>query len=204
MSTRNSCTFYIVRHGETDWNAQHLIQGHSDISLNANGELQAKELAEELKDVEFDMIFSSDLMRAKKTAEIIALEKRLAVVTTEILRERRFGRFEGVHVLELKEVDEILKSLDKEARFKFRSDKDAESDKDLINKLIPFIREVAIGNPKGKILIVSHGGVLSALIRHIEGVNPFRVKINNLGYIVIESDGVEMVIKDKKGVRYEN
>lgn len=68
------CTLYIVRHGQTDWNVRKIIQGHSDIPLNTEGQEQARVLAESLKNVHFDKIISSDLVRAKRTAEIVALE----------------------------------------------------------------------------------------------------------------------------------
>src|SRR5689334_14138742 len=91
----NMTTFYLIRHGETDWNNQHLLQGQIDIPLNAKGEEQAQELAQVLKDINFDLAFSSDLIRAKRTTEIVALEKQLMIETTKTLRERAFGEFEG-------------------------------------------------------------------------------------------------------------
>ena len=75
----------------TEWNEIGLIQGHSDSPLTAQGITQAKELAKKLKNVKFDLIFSSDLLRAKRTAEIIALEHKLFVQTSKLLRERDFG-----------------------------------------------------------------------------------------------------------------
>src|SRR3989338_5919677 len=99
---QNFCTIYLVRHGETEWNEKKIIQGHSDIPLNKKGELQAKELGQEFKGIHFDAVFSSNLIRAKRTAEIAVLEKKLAVVTTNALRERMFGRFEGKHISELR------------------------------------------------------------------------------------------------------
>lgn len=84
------CTFYIVRHGETLWNVKGLLQGIKDSALTPTGEKQARELAAELESVNFDVIFSSDLLRARRTAEIIALERKLAVKTSQLLRERQF------------------------------------------------------------------------------------------------------------------
>src|SRR5258708_18492 len=95
MNDSKLTTFYMVRHGQTDWNKQHRLQGTVDNSLNEMGEQQAKELADVLKDVSFDLAFSSDLLRAKRTAEIIVLEKKLHVATTGLLRERSFGKHEG-------------------------------------------------------------------------------------------------------------
>src|SRR3989339_1397072 len=91
----NYCHLYLVRHGETEWNVQKIIQGHKDIPLNQKGEKQARRLAKKLVKIKFGVVFSSDLLRAKRTAEIVVLEKKIAVKTTKTLRERHFGRFEG-------------------------------------------------------------------------------------------------------------
>ena len=85
---------YIVRHGETDWNKEHRIQGHVDIPLNDQGKLDAKKAKDKLKKVKFDVVFSSPLSRAYETAKIITdneiiIDKRLMEplkdVTTGIL-----------------------------------------------------------------------------------------------------------------------
>lgn len=60
----NFCTFYVVRHGETEWNVARKIQGHLDSSLTENGLSQAKELGKQLQTTHFDAVFSSDLLRA--------------------------------------------------------------------------------------------------------------------------------------------
>ena len=62
---------YIIRHGETDWNKEHRIQGHQDIPLNDQGRLDAKVAKKKLKNVKFDVVFSSPLKRAYETAKII-------------------------------------------------------------------------------------------------------------------------------------
>ena len=87
----NLTTIYIVRHGETNQNVKRIIEGHGDTPLNENGEMQAKLISEKLRHVQFDLAFSSDLLRAKRTAEIIALEHNLLVETTRLLRERYYG-----------------------------------------------------------------------------------------------------------------
>src|SRR3989344_4287192 len=113
----NICTFYIVRHGQTDWNKKHLIQGQTDIPLNEEGKLQAKGLAAELRNTHFDAVFSSDLTRTRQTAEILALERKLAVETRKALRERTFGKLEGKPTSKLKAVHaELIKLTDEEVK----------------------------------------------------------------------------------------
>lgn len=87
---------YLFRHGETDWNFQKRWQGHSDIPLNATGLQQAARLAEELKSFGIQHIFSSDLLRAKQTAEIAAGVHRLKITLDSRLRETNLGKAEGL------------------------------------------------------------------------------------------------------------
>ncbi|MCL1883078.1 MAG: histidine phosphatase family protein [Defluviitaleaceae bacterium] len=84
-----------IRHGETDWNVAKKLQGSVDIPLNKAGLNQAERLAERLSSEPCDIIYTSDLMRAKKTAEIINSRHNVELVTTPNLREAGFGEFEG-------------------------------------------------------------------------------------------------------------
>ncbi|MCL2372749.1 MAG: histidine phosphatase family protein [Defluviitaleaceae bacterium] len=84
-----------VRHGETDWNVARRAQGSKDIELNQNGINQAQLLAERLANEPCDIIYSSDLKRAYKTAEIINNRHHVPLIATPELRESSFGKFEG-------------------------------------------------------------------------------------------------------------
>src|SRR6266404_3116977 len=94
-ATDNYCTIYVVRHGESESNVEKVVAGNTDKQLTKAGERQARERGEHLAKIKFDAVFSSDLMRAKRTAELIAMERELAVMTTELLRERNFGEWEN-------------------------------------------------------------------------------------------------------------
>jgi len=201
------CTFYIVRHGETEWNVKGLFQGQKDSNLTEKGIGQAKLIAKKFKNINFDAIFSSDLIRAKKTAEIIALEHKIAVDTREILRERNFGRLEGRKGDEIKEElkDLFLKfenASDKE-KLKFRYVPDMESDEELIGRLITFLREIAVVYSGKTVLIVSHGGMMRTLLIHL-GYGRYNElpsgTIENTGYFILESDGVDFFIRKTEGV----
>ena len=73
-------TLLLIRHGETDWNAEHRWQGHADVPLNARGREQAKALAEELAPEGIDAIYASDLSRARDTAEIVGERRQPALL----------------------------------------------------------------------------------------------------------------------------
>ncbi len=92
---------FLIRHGETDWNAERRLQGHTDIGLNAKGERQAEALGIALEDQCFDAVISSDLVRAKNTAQAIAERQNLSVQVDLRLRERCYGAFESLTYAEI-------------------------------------------------------------------------------------------------------
>ena len=86
---------YLIRHGETDWNAEGRFQGHSDIPLNAKGIAQAVSLKASLSKISFSAALSSDLSRARQTAELILQSRSLPIIESPALRERNAGALEG-------------------------------------------------------------------------------------------------------------
>lgn len=87
---------YIMRHGKTDWNAMHQLQGRTDIPLNDEGREMAKRAAEEYRDVHFDICYCSPLCRARETAEILLAGREIPIVTDDRLVEMSYGIYEGV------------------------------------------------------------------------------------------------------------
>jgi broad specificity phosphatase PhoE len=203
---KNPATFYIVRHGQTDWNAVHKIQGQTDIPLNAIGEGQAEETRDLLQSIHFDAAFSSDLLRAKRTAEIITLERKIALKTTEFLRERNFGPLEGKQVMELRAFEEELEALADHDHFVHKFHPDWESDEELIGRFLTFLREVAVAYAEKTVLIVCHGGLMRTLLVHFGYVDYQTVRtlrILNTGYFTLFSDGVEFEVGETKDIYHE-
>lgn len=194
-------TIYIARHGETEWNVQGLMQGHMDSPLTENGRNQARELAEALRHIHFDAIFSSDLLRAKRTAEIIALEKELAIQTTKALRERNFGTFEGHSLAEYGKLFESVQKLSWKERINHKPSEDAESIEELLMRYITFLREIAVAYSGKTVLMVSHGGVMRNLLISLGyWESNHKEKFGNAGYMILESEGVDFFVKEVKGV----
>jgi len=198
------CQIYLVRHGETDWNAKGLLQGQSDIPLNKEGEKQAVEAAKKhFKKIKFAAIFSSDLVRAKRTAELIALEKKMAVETSTLLRERHFGPFEGKHWQEVEK--ELIMSI---KEFRILSDEVAkklgiESDEKMMERFLRFLREVAVAYRGKNVLIVTHGSVMRVFLTklgYLSKEESRQVFIKNLAFIKVLSDGVDFFIKEIFGM----
>ena len=199
MKNMESCIIYLTRHGETEWNEKKLVQGHTDIPLNKKGVEQAKQLGRELKNIHFEAVFSSDLLRAKDSAKIIVLGKRLNIVLTNALRERFFGRFEGKPLEDLvKTIGEVMTvSKEEQKRLKIY---DVESDDDILLRLLPFIKRVAADYSGKNVLMVTHGGLLRAFLKFMEFKIPKYSDhpMKNTGYLIIESDGEGFKIKKEK------
>lgn len=92
---------YAFRHGETDWNKEHRLQGQTDVPLNENGVRQAHALAETLSSLQPEIILTSDLQRAHRTAELAAKDLSIPIITSSHLRETLFGEPEGMLLNEL-------------------------------------------------------------------------------------------------------
>ncbi len=86
---------FFVRHGETDWNVERRIQGKVNIELNEFGRHLARETAKGLKDIPFDICFTSPLWRAKETAEIILAGRNVPIIEDDRITEMAFGEYEG-------------------------------------------------------------------------------------------------------------
>lgn len=210
---KKDCTIYLVRHGETDNNKNKIIQGSAvDSPLNSVGEEQARVTALRLKKIPFAAAFSSDLVRAQKTAQIIALEHQLAVTTKSILRERNFGRFEGRPEAELrvklKTLLDKFEALSDEEKFKFNFPYGIENLDVAISRLITFLREVSLAYLNKTVLVVCHGALIRHFLIHIgfatfdelrwaPGMVP---PIENLGCAVLSCDGVDFFVKDTFGI----
>lgn len=205
---KNATNFTIVRHGETVWNTQKIMQGHGDSPLTLTGQKQALALGQEFADIHFDYVFSSDLLRAQRTAELITIEKKLAVNTTALLRERSFGKYEGKSreefELENKDLFREYGKLNKDEQWKFKYGHDMESNEEVMGRLLTFLREIAVTYPGKNILAVTHGGALRVLLAHLgKTVAGGRDTIANMAYVKLLSDGVEFEIKETKGIQLE-
>ena len=153
-----------VRHGETAWNRDTRIQGHTDIELNEHGRWQAVRLADALRDEPIDACYASDLLRALETAQAVARTRGQTVTTHTGLRERCFGRFEGHTWTEL-EHRFPEESLAWRKRVPDFAPAGGESLLQLEARVVSTVQEIAARHPGEQILMVAHGGVLDILYR---------------------------------------
>ena len=163
----------IIRHGQTAWNTQKRLQGHSDIPLNENGRLQAVTLAKILRDEPLDAIFSSDLQRAYQTAYEIAKIHNLPVHQDRSFRERCYGICEGMKDGEIREAyPESYKAWYAADPDHFFPDgeRKTESPRQFHHRAVNAIREAATRSPGKKIAIVTHFGVIETAYRTAQNI----------------------------------
>ena len=162
---------YLIRHGETDWNIVKRLQGATDIPLNENGEAIAKETCRAMNDIHFDIIYTSPLKRAYRTAELVKGERDIPLLIDERLREISFGDYEG-----LISKSEGYSIPDPNFKFFFlkpecyQTPPNAEPIDSLLKRTGEFLEELKNREDlKDKtILISTHGAAVRALLNNIE------------------------------------
>jgi broad specificity phosphatase PhoE len=151
-------TLLLVRHGETDCNREHRVQGHTDVPLNARGREQARGLAEELADARLAAIYSSDLSRAHETAVAVAVTQGLEPVVDPRLREKNFGSWEGLTDVE------IAERFPDAVRGRWG---DGETTEEVAARVIEAVEVICARHGDAAVLVVSHGGPLRAVLAHL-------------------------------------
>lgn len=155
----------VIRHGETDWNRQHRFQGQIDVPLNAAGQAQAQRLAERLLGERFDAIVSSDLLRARATANVASPPSSLPLVAEPLWREQSFGVLEGLDVTTI-----ISKHPDLWSSWT-RHDADyalpggGESVREFHARVLRALRALVQQHEGKRVAIFTHGGALDMLWR---------------------------------------
>lgn len=162
---------YIMRHGKTDWNSRHKLQGRTDIPLNDEGRQMATKAREEYESVNIDACFCSPLVRAYETAQIVLGERNIPIITDERLVEMSFGDYEGIeNSFEDKEcpINVIFQEPEKYTE----SVGGSETFEELFARTGEFLREVI--EPlmrEGKdVLIVGHGAMNLSIICQIKDI----------------------------------
>jgi broad specificity phosphatase PhoE len=160
-------TLLLARHGETDWNAERRWQGHSDPPLNERGREQARDLAATLDGV--DVIYTSDLARARETAEILGAQLGLEAHVDPRLRERSFGAWEGRTWDELEE--DSADALESWRAGETHGPEDAEPYDAFSRRVESFLADVVGRHPGERVLVVGHGGSIRAIQAVAEGLD---------------------------------
>jgi len=158
----------LIRHGETDWNAIGRFQGSIDIPLNAKGITQAQAAGEALKQCKFDALYSSDLQRARMTADVVAETLQRPIIPEPRLRERHLGLLEGLMPAEA-EAKYPDAYLPLKARRLDYAPPQGEEVAAFQQRVSAVLQHILHTHPGQQILAVAHGGVLDMFYRLVTG-----------------------------------
>lgn len=161
-------TLYFMRHGQTEYNRLHRLQGRLDTHLSPEGVQQGKEAAGELKEnnITFSAVYSSPLKRAVETAEIVSGVDRSRFVIDDRLIEVAFGPFEGVKAEELE--PDMLRFFRDPAHYE--APEGAESYDHVMRRAEDFLSSMLREKPQGNILVLSHGAAIHAIYAQLCGL----------------------------------
>jgi len=186
-------TVHLVRHGQTDWNVETRLQGWTDIPLNETGIGQAAAAAAALAGRPITAVLSSDLSRARETAEAIATELGLEVEIEPALRERNYGAAEGRVDADLyREYGAGLDESWADPDFSFEG---GESRRHVYGRVGTCLAELLGSPPGGEIVIVSHGGALRVALGFLQGA-----PVEELPSLVFENASITTVIVDREAL----
>ena len=154
---------YLTRHGQTDYNKKRMMQGRSDIPLNEVGIAQARAKREKLGDIKFDAVYSSPLIRAVKTAEIIGNVSEAEIIKDERIIEANFGKYElmnyygtGLPMMLYWSFPEV-----------FKAPEGVETIQEMIDRTSSFLRELEQKDYEN-VLVACHGGIIRPIRGYLE------------------------------------
>lgn len=160
----------LVRHGETEWNVQRRYQGQSDVPLSEIGNRQAESIAGRLAGQEIDAIYASDLKRAWQTAQVIAAQTGLDVISEPRLRELKFGILEG---LTFEEAEEKYPEMITAWLDDFNNTPERAETIDMFNaRIVSLLDDLKRKHDEQVVLLVGHGGSLSEILHVVLGLSP--------------------------------
>ncbi len=195
---------YLIRHGQTDWNAERKIQGSTDIVLNEAGRHQAAALAKGMERRPVAQIFSSPLKRALETAQAIGRTQKVKVQTLEGLKEVNFGVWEGLTL------DEIEKTYPKENRQWLKDPTSitppkGETREELKKRSAQAVQWI-LDHMEGDVAVVAHGAIMAYLIEYLMRKEPDHkaiiVKNASITTLEYDPDSERMVLAEENDVSH--
>lgn len=168
MNATSATRFCLIRHGETDWNAEKRVQGQIDIDLNRTGQAQARAVADGLQGHEFSAIYSSDLRRALQTARIAMADRGIAVSPAPTLRERHFGFLQGLTAAEASVINPAAHHLHR-MRDPDQAFETGETLRSFAERVLAGMTALAQRHAGETVVAFTHGGVLDVVYRAATG-----------------------------------
>lgn len=179
--------FYLVRHGQTAWNAEQRTQGHEPIGLSERGRRQARLLAERLAAEQIGAIWSSDLPRAMETASAISEATGIAVLPDPDLRERHLGAFQGLTF------EQIMDQFPGQWEGVFRGNAQppgGETRAAVAVRMKRVLARALAEPPADSLVLVSHGGALRAAFAYFLNMSDelaWQFRVDNCGVSIIDT-----------------
>lgn len=182
-----------VRHGETVDNSRRIIRGHTNSPLSKKGLEQARKVGLRFKDEHIDMIFSSDIGRAKQTAAEIKQYHNVPLKYDKRLRERNYGTYEGRHA------DDWLRAISRTKKsFRNFKPKNGESPVQVIIRGVDFVKYILKHYPGKIIMVVAHGTIIRQIVMKLLNEtdrNYHKYVHMNTGVTIIEFDNKEFKLR---------
>jgi broad specificity phosphatase PhoE len=190
--------FYLVRHGESAWNAEDRLCGRTDVPLSEVGRRQAKSLAERLKPIPFEALYSSPLVRALETARLISESVGLQPVTDRRLVELDYGQWEGRTLADIMENDaRTFRAWD--ANPAQLAPPGGETGLEAQQRIVSFLESLVAKHRQGNVLVAFHKTVCRLAVCHVLGMAPDeyrrRLVLNNAALCIIQPrpDGWQLI-----------
>lgn len=161
----------LLRHGRTEWNDTGRLQGHADVELDSVGLGEVERAAEVLSQRDFAAIYSSDLLRATRTADAVAGKLGLPVLLDERLREIDVGSWAGMTRADVEEIYPEY-ATNYFAGLDFRRSETGETIAEMVERAVPAIEEILARHEGRDVLVVAHGLLLSKIIPWLVGIEP--------------------------------
>ena len=196
-----------MRHGHSEANLAKQFGHVGGAKLTELGISQAEEAAKRFKNIHFDKAISSDFVRAKQTAEIVAKEHDLIVETEKTLRERSYGRLNGKNQEEMRrelgELYDAYLKLSEKDKFTKKLVDDMETTEEAYQRFNLYLREAALAYQGMTVLIVCHVTLMRGFLIKLGYADYEQITSNNIinaAYFIVECDGVEFFLKKVEGV----
>jgi broad specificity phosphatase PhoE len=176
----------LVRHGETIENRKGICQGHSPGKLSPEGIKQARMVGDRLRGERIDIVFCSDLKRAKDSAAEMLRDRDIAIRYLPLLRERSAGVFQG------RPMQEIYNAEEENGRWDAFRPPDGETFGNLRSRAQVFLKQLEVEESAESVLVISHGGFLRMMLGIIMGKDlkeSIAIPLENACYSIIEYDG---------------
>jgi broad specificity phosphatase PhoE len=202
MKTKTN--IYVIRHGETIWNASQKLQGRQDIPLSERGFIQAREMGQFLKNIPFSFIGTSPLLRTKQTASIISEDLSLHYEVCEGLKARSYGEWEGKNIDEIhqqyEQLFKVIRKWSMEEVFLKAPHETVETYQNVSQRALGFLKDMAHQYSNQNILMVTHSGVITSLLLALNLPTVEIPVISHSGIVKIHHDGEHFSLSDVKGL----